>query len=149
MTGNTFLLEVGNRLSKHLTYRWQYVITTPGGRNNSVAHVGMFQGFKPILIYQKPPVGQVREWWSDVVTAEIDERWSVIAARPGERDKTLHPWQQSEPVFAELVKRFTVPGGLVADPFAGSGTTGRAAISQGRHFWGCDIDEECATAGPC
>jgi DNA modification methylase len=48
-------------------------------------------------------------------------------------------------VFAELVNRFSRPDQLIADPFAGSGTTGRAAISQGRHFWGCDIDPKCAT----
>ncbi|MBO0735238.1 MAG: hypothetical protein J2P48_01510 [Alphaproteobacteria bacterium] len=34
----------------------------------------------------------------------------------------------------------------VLDPFAGSGTTGRAAVDLGRHFWGCDADPRYAAA---
>lgn len=74
----------------------------------------------------------------------------VIVSLPREYDKSRHKWQQSESVFARLVDRFTRPGDLVVDPFAGSGTTGRAATSQQRRFWGCDADEACAhhNAGP-
>lgn len=38
-----------------------------------------------------------------------------------------------------FVKSFCPPGGIVADCFAGSGTTGHAAIIHGRRFIGCDI----------
>jgi 16S rRNA G966 N2-methylase RsmD len=145
MTGAIYLPEVLYRLGGHLTYRWQYMVTTPGGANARIGSRGLFQGYKPVVLFQKPPVSKIREWWSDIVTAEVDERWSVIEARVAEQDKSLHPWQQSEKVFAELVNRFSKPGDLVVDPFAGSGTTGRAAISQGRHFWGCDTAPECAT----
>lgn len=40
---------------------------------------------------------------------------------------------------AFFVKSFCPPGGLVLDPFMGSGTTGHAAIENGRRFAGCDI----------
>jgi hypothetical protein len=33
-------------------------------------------------------------------------------------------------------------GGLVLDPFCGSGSTGKAAILEGRRFIGCEISEE-------
>jgi site-specific DNA-methyltransferase (adenine-specific) len=56
----------------------------------------------------------------------------------------LHPWQQSEEVFLELVWRFSRPGGLVLDPFAGSGTTGVACLRLGRRFIGCEINPETA-----
>lgn len=134
MTGTGFLPEVMQRMCEHLEYRWQYVIITPGGANNRNSAYGLFQAYKPVLIFQNPPVSRIREWWSDVITAKADEQ-----------DKSLHPWQQSEKVFVELVDRFSRPGDVVVDPFAGSGTTGRAAVSIGRHFWGCDIDEKCAT----
>ncbi len=34
------------------------------------------------------------------------------------------------------------PGGVVLDPFSGSGTTGRAALRLGRSFLGCDLNAE-------
>ena len=116
----------------------------PGSASNTntaeyspACHKVFFQGYKPVLIYQKPPTTKIREWWSDVITLKkVDAN---------EQSKPLHKWQQPQEGFDELVNRFSRPGGLVVDPFAGSGTTGRAAVSQGRHFWGCDIDEECAT----
>jgi site-specific DNA-methyltransferase (adenine-specific) len=36
--------------------------------------------------------------------------------------------------------RAAPPGGLVIDPFMGSGTTGAACAAEGRRFLGCDID---------
>ena len=38
-----------------------------------------------------------------------------------------------------FVRWFCPPGGLVLDPFAGSGTTGHAALAHGRRFVGCDL----------
>ena len=43
-----------------------------------------------------------------------------------------------------LVKLVTPPDGLVFDPFAGSGTTGKAAALEGFRFVGCEIEEEYA-----
>lgn len=134
MTGAIYLPGVISRLSAKLEYRWQYIVITPGGANARISGVGLFQGYKPVLLFQKPPLTKIREWWSDVITAKASEQ-----------DKSLHPWQQSQTVFAELINRFSLPGNLIADPFAGSGTTGRAAIAQGRHFWGCDIDARCTS----
>lgn len=37
-----------------------------------------------------------------------------------------------------FVKSFCPPGGIVADPFCGTGTTGEAALSTGRRFIGID-----------
>lgn len=133
MPGNRFLPEVISRLGEHMTYRWAYSVRTPGGPTNRNPDLHMFQAWKIVLLYQKPPTRPLREWWPDEI---------VAAAR--EHDKSLHPWQQSEAVFSELVNRLTRPGDLVVDPFAGSGTTGRAATRIGRHFWGSDSDPECA-----
>jgi DNA modification methylase len=42
------------------------------------------------------------------------------------------------------VRLITPPGGLVLDPFAGSGTTGIAALQEGARFLGIDLDPEYA-----
>ncbi len=40
---------------------------------------------------------------------------------------------------AFFVKSFCPPGGIVCDPFVGSGTTCHAAVEHGRRFVGCDV----------
>jgi site-specific DNA-methyltransferase (adenine-specific) len=39
------------------------------------------------------------------------------------------------------VRLFTDPGDTILDPFAGSGTTLRAAVDNGRKVIACEIDE--------
>jgi site-specific DNA-methyltransferase (adenine-specific) len=41
-----------------------------------------------------------------------------------------------------LVRLITPPGGLVLDPFVGSGTTGVACVLEGFRFLGIDQDPE-------
>jgi site-specific DNA-methyltransferase (adenine-specific) len=54
----------------------------------------------------------------------------------------FHPTQKSLPLFEELVKKHSNEGDLVLDPFAGSATTGVAALASGRKFKGCELDED-------
>jgi site-specific DNA-methyltransferase (adenine-specific) len=53
----------------------------------------------------------------------------------------LHPTAKPLPIVADWVRLFTNPGDLVLDPFAGSGTTLRAAKDEGRRAIGCELDE--------
>ena len=43
-----------------------------------------------------------------------------------------------------LVRLVTPPGGLVLDPFTGSGTTGCACAREGMRFVGCELSAEYA-----
>jgi len=43
-----------------------------------------------------------------------------------------------------LCRLVTPPGGLVLDPFTGSGSTGCAAVRQGFRFVGCELDPHYA-----
>jgi site-specific DNA-methyltransferase (adenine-specific) len=51
-----------------------------------------------------------------------------------------HPTQKPVALMEKLVRLFTDPGDLILDPFAGSGTTGVAAIRLGRRFIGFEKD---------
>ena len=55
--------------------------------------------------------------------------WFVdLINKPPGPDKRFHDWQQSIEPVRYLVSRFSRPGEVVLDPFAGSGTTALAAL---------------------
>ncbi|WTW96585.1 site-specific DNA-methyltransferase [Streptomycetaceae bacterium NBC_01309] len=54
-----------------------------------------------------------------------------------------HITQKPEQVMRELVK-VCVPGGVVLDPFTGSGSTGAAALAEGRSFVGIELSAHYA-----
>ena len=73
----------------------------------------------------------VEERQSDVFSIVVD---SGIGVRLG------HPTVKHLPLIRQLVRATTRPGDLVVDCFAGSGTTGIAALAEGRRFAGCELD---------
>ncbi|MHB1176111.1 MAG: DNA-methyltransferase [Sulfuriferula sp.] len=58
------------------------------------------------------------------------------------KDEFSHPTPKMVPHYARLVAMFSPPGGTVLDPFAGSGTTGVAAVQSGRRFIGIELARE-------
>ena len=54
----------------------------------------------------------------------------------------FHPTQKSLPLFEELINKHSNEGDLVLDCFAGSATTGVAALKTNRRFIGCELDKE-------
>lgn len=63
------------------------------------------------------------------------------AFRAGAPGKNGHPTQMREALVGRPIQYSTPPGGLVLDPFAGSGTTLRVAKDLGRRAIGIEIDE--------
>jgi len=55
-------------------------------------------------------------------------------AGPSERNGSTHPTMKPLSLMRYLRKLVTPPGGLILDPFGGSGTTGLAAIQEGFHY---------------
>jgi len=51
-----------------------------------------------------------------------------------------HPTQKPESLMRYLCRLVTPPGGMVLDPFMGSGSTGKAAIIEGFRFIGIELD---------
>jgi site-specific DNA-methyltransferase (adenine-specific) len=62
----------------------------------------------------------------------------------------VHPTEKPVALMERLVRLFTDPGDLILDPFAGSGTTGVAAIRLGRRFigWELELVTDFATLRP-
>lgn len=62
--------------------------------------------------------------------------------RDSERGEHFHPTQKPVALMAWCIERAKVPaGGLIVDPYMGSGTTLRAAKDSGRAAIGVEIDE--------
>jgi site-specific DNA-methyltransferase (adenine-specific) len=75
--------------------------------------------YRPILGYFKPPRRPLREPIIDVIIRED---------RP---EKQWHPYQQQLRESIYLINKFSEPGDLIVDPFAGSGTTVVASRASG------------------
>jgi site-specific DNA-methyltransferase (adenine-specific) len=56
--------------------------------------------------------------------------------------RNIHPTVKPVELMRWLVRLITPPGGLVLDPFAGSGTTGIAAVQEDRLFLGVEREPE-------
>jgi len=54
----------------------------------------------------------------------------------------LHPTQKPVAALAPLVRSFTLPGELVLDPFAGSGSSCAAVMLASRKYIGIELDAE-------
>ena len=82
----------------------------------------------------------------DFVPRSVNDGRTSTHDNPYLRDKTerknIHTTVKPIDLMRYLVRLITPVGGLVVDPFAGSGTTGIAAALEGYDFAGCDIDEE-------
>lgn len=66
-----------------------------------------------------------------------------IARDTPPRNRT-HPNQKPLDLMRWFIENHTQPGDLVLDPFAGSGSTGVAAIQAGREFLGFELDQQWA-----
>lgn len=71
---------------------------------------------------------------------EMPNYWEALAPDPRTR---LHQTEKPQKVLEDLV-RLAPPGGLVGDPFAGSGSCGVAALTQGRSWYGIELSHEYA-----
>jgi len=56
--------------------------------------------------------------------------------------RNVHPTVKPVSVMRWLVRLVTPPGGVVFDPYSGSGTTGIAAALEGFEFTGCELSPE-------
>jgi site-specific DNA-methyltransferase (adenine-specific) len=70
-------------------------------------------------------------------TKTLVERWKPSAER-----KNNHPTVKPTELMRYLCRLVTPQGGVVLDPFMGSGSTGKAAVMGGYEFVGIEMDED-------
>jgi adenine-specific DNA-methyltransferase len=68
--------------------------------------------------------------------------WELPNVNANHVEKTDHPCQFPIGLAQRLIRALTVPGDLVFDPFCGVGSSGAAALIEGRAFLGAEISPE-------
>jgi site-specific DNA-methyltransferase (adenine-specific) len=76
-----------------------------------------------------------RDWYTDAWVCQ------PVQFYPGK-----HPCEKPMAMMEHIITASSRPGDLVFDPFMGSGTTGVAAIQNGRRFMGCELGEGIFTS---
>ena len=126
-SGQLHLPQVVAMLTQHLRWWWMCAIQHTGGSGYVVAGGRrVMNQWKPLLVltpYDAPPL-QVQ--FRDLIEG-------------GGRQKELHNWEQSTEEAVRILQIFGQPDALVVDPFAGSGSFGRAAKEAGMRFIGAEI----------
>ena len=95
-----------------------------------------FQSAVEVAVFARKP-GKVIHWGGGGATP--NHHAAPIAAG---NDRTEHPTQKPLALMRHLVRLVTPPGGLVLDPFAGSGTTICAAVLENRNAIGIELSED-------
>ena len=71
----------------------------------------------------------------------VEDKFSTSPAR------NFHPTVKPTALMRYLCRLVTPPGGIILDPFMGSGSTGKAAVLENFDFIGIDLEAEyCAIA---
>lgn len=147
-TGTAFLPAVMAALDRpgELGYRWCGAVVHPGGGQIlRLDDLTVLHEWKPVLVYRRLPAGTPRGAGGRYLPGGRTGFRDVL--QRGNRDKAHHPWGQPASEAIELLTRFALPGQLVLDPFAGSGTTLVAAKALGLQAVGFEIEERwCARA---
>lgn len=107
---------------------WRGLVAWDKGRRSRAPHKGYFRHQCEYVVWGTKGAA---------VMLEHDGPFDGCQQIPVRRADKHHMTGKPTALMAELV-RPVVPGGIVLDPFAGSGTTGVAAVMAGRRFIGME-----------
>jgi site-specific DNA-methyltransferase (adenine-specific) len=87
------------------------------------------------------------EWAEAMKGKHRSEKTSKAAAEELLQDdksatRNIHPTVKPTDLMGYLIRLVTPKGGVVLDPFTGSGSTGKAAVREGMNFIGIEREEE-------
>jgi site-specific DNA-methyltransferase (adenine-specific) len=138
----------GCRVERASDDRFEYGVD--GDEQPTTGASGIYGKFAAVTPYDPHPQGR---WPANVIHDGSDEVLDAFgtAARffycpkSNKKDRgegNSHPTVKPTELMRYLIRLVTPPGGIVLDPFMGSGSTGKAAALEGLHFIG--IEKELA-----
>ena len=127
--GQGILPDALARLAEHLRYWWTIALLHQHG-SDMIPGKWVSAGWKPLLWF----VRDTRHG-----RAMLADRIDGTAPRKGLAAGDSGDWAQGVAELEPIISALTAPGDLIVDPFAGSGSTGVAALRFGRRFLGADL----------
>jgi hypothetical protein len=137
MSGQSYLDEIMEMMSRHLDYYWTGCYLTPG-QPTPIRQVNVNTTWKPLLIFTKRGGRYTGKIFGDVFKSGVYDQ---------NTDKNLHKWGQSESGMFDIVSKICLPGQWILDPFCGAATTGVAALRHGCLFHGLELEAENVEIG--
>jgi hypothetical protein len=93
--------------------------------------------------YAEPVTFSITQMNAEHGAAESVSRFKYCAkASKKDREGSTHPTMKPTDLMRYLCRLVTQPGGVVLDPFMGSGSTGKAAVLEGFQFIGIEREGE-------
>ncbi len=127
-SGIGYLPDVLQAMGEHLEYHWTISIKF-GGQHRAVWQKKVQNSYQPVVAFSK---------------GRYNGGWFTDHLHGGGREKDLHDWQVTQTDVEYLIDKLSPPGGLIVDPYAGSGTTAAAAKKLGRRWLACEVDPATA-----
>lgn len=91
------------------------------------------------------PANLIHDGSDEVLALAGDAARFFYCAKASKSDRgagNVHPTVKPTDLMRYLCRLVTPPGGVVLDPFMGSGSTGKAAMLEGFRFIGCELSHE-------
>jgi site-specific DNA-methyltransferase (adenine-specific) len=137
-----------------------HLISFCNGDSYPVFYPEVYRRFDSIkcIVWDKGSIGMGRVWrnqhelilaarWETSLFSEKGgSRSDVLRAKVIQSGERSHPVEKPTAVLAPLIEPTTQPGGIVLDPFAGSGSTLIAARTAGRCVIGIEAEERYCEA---
>jgi len=117
------------RMENELIYYWTANIVF--SKKPLIYGRNIINEWKPILIFQKLPFKKISDTISDTISFDYSER-----------DMHEKNWGQTIKPFEFLINKFSEPGDLIFEPFAGTGTTLISAKNMKRKCIGTENKNE-------
>jgi len=93
------------------------------------------------LQYNKRGIPRIKRFLDEMEGIPVRDLWLDISQIQGS-EKLDYPTQKPVKLLKRIIEIYSNPGELVLDPYAGSGTAGRAAIELERDYLMIDINEK-------
>jgi len=118
---------------RHETILW---FTKGTGYNFDLDSIRIPQKYPGKRSYKGPNKGNLS---GNILGKNPSDVWDIPNVKAQHVEKTEHPCQFPVAIPSRLIKALTPIDGLILDPYAGVGTSGVAAIIEGRKFAGAEI----------